>query len=78
MFCGTVPSRETTWDFFRRRDIDPITDPPVAMQWRGNGCPGPTVAKMADGRELTGTYNEMWNDNPWSTGCHADSVRNDR
>ena len=23
---------------------------------------------MADGRELTGTYNEMWNDNPWSTG----------
>jgi len=68
MFCGTVPSRESTYDFFRRRDVDPLTDPPARFRWRGNGCPGPTVAEMPDGRRLTGTYQEMWTENPWSTG----------
>lgn len=68
MFCGTVPSRDSSWDFLRRRDIDPLKDPPETFRWRGNGCPGPTVATMPDGRTFAGVYSEMWNDNPWTTG----------
>ena len=67
MFCGTVPSRESSFDFFRRRGVDPLREPPSAFQWRGNGCPGPTVGQTADGQVLEGTYNELWNDNPWTT-----------
>ncbi|MBY8974832.1 Coenzyme F420 hydrogenase/dehydrogenase, beta subunit C-terminal domain [Rhodobacteraceae bacterium NNCM2] len=67
MFCGTVPSRETTWEFFRRRDVDPRLDPPVAMRWRGDGCPGAAVGTMADGRTLRGTYQEMWVENRSTT-----------
>ncbi|MEM6549544.1 MAG: Coenzyme F420 hydrogenase/dehydrogenase, beta subunit C-terminal domain [Pseudomonadota bacterium] len=67
MFCGTVPDRSSSWDFLRRRQIDPCENPPTAFRWRGNGCPGPTVATMADGRAVEGSYNEMWTDNPYST-----------
>lgn len=67
MFCGTVPSRDSSNELFRRRAIDPETDKPVSFRWRGNGCPGPTVAEMEDGRTITATYNELWNDNPWTT-----------
>jgi coenzyme F420 hydrogenase subunit beta len=67
LFCGTVPSFSSTAGFFARRGVDVDTDRPVSFRWRGNGCPGPTVARMADGRELVGTYNELWNENPWTT-----------
>lgn len=67
MFCGTVPSRDSSNELFRRRGIDPVTDTPLSFRWRGNGCPGPTVAEMPDGRTVTATYNELWNDNPWTT-----------
>ena len=88
MFCGTVPSRATSWDFLRRRRIDPGQEMPTAFRWRGNGCPGPTIATMADGRALAGTYNEMWTENPWTTqfrckicpdaiGLHADLATGD-
>lgn len=67
MFCGTVPSVSSLVGFFERRGLDFDTDRPSAFRWRGNGCPGPTVAEMPDGSVLEGTYNELWNDNPWST-----------
>lgn len=67
MFCGTVPSIDSSFELFRRRGIDPATDKPVSFRWRGDGCPGPTVAEMDDGRVITASYNELWNDNPWTT-----------
>lgn len=67
MFCGTVPSRDTSWKVLRRKGIDPVADPPESFRWRGNGCPGPAVARFADGREVTATYNEMWNLDRWTT-----------
>ncbi len=67
MFCGTVPSRETSWKFLRRKGEDPQADPPSAFRWRGNGCPGATKATWADGREVSGTYNDLWNVERWTT-----------
>jgi coenzyme F420 hydrogenase subunit beta len=67
MFCGTVPSFSSTAGFFARRGIDLATNRPLSFRWRGEGCPGPTVAEMPDGRVLVGTYNELWNENPWTT-----------
>ena len=66
-FCGTVTSTDTTMDFLRRNGVDPEIEYPEKLRWRGNGCPGPTVATMPDGREILGGYNEMWMDNPWGT-----------
>ncbi len=69
MFCGTVPGRDDSLAMLRRRGIDPAEPhaEPVAFRWRGDGCPGPTVATLADGTRITATYNELWNDNPWTT-----------
>lgn len=67
MLCGTVPSLDMVKDWLKRRDVDPERDRPQSFRWRGDGCPGPTVARLGDGRELTGTYNELWVDNPWTT-----------
>ena len=69
MFCGTVPGRDDSLGMLRRRGIDPSAagSEPVEFRWRGNGCPGPTVAALADGSRVTATYNELWNDNPWTT-----------
>jgi coenzyme F420 hydrogenase subunit beta len=66
-YCGTVTSLETTKDFLRREGVDPEKEWPATLRWRGNGCPGPTVAVMPDGREVTGSYNDMWDNNPWTT-----------
>jgi coenzyme F420 hydrogenase subunit beta len=67
MFCGTVPSRETSWQVLRRQGIDNATDPPESFRWRGYGCPGPAVATFPDGRQVTATYNQMWNEDRWTT-----------
>ncbi len=67
MFCGTVPSLFASRGFFERRGIDIENDPPAAFRWRGEGCPGPTKAVMPDGRKFEGTYNELWDENPWTT-----------
>ncbi len=67
MFCGTVPSLLASRAFFDRRGIDLVTDPPAEFRWRGEGCPGPTRAVMPDGRVFAGTYNELWDENPWTT-----------
>jgi len=67
MFCGTVPSRDTSWKVLRRKGIDPETDPPDSFRWRGNGCPGVAVAAFPDGREVTATYNQMWTEDRWTT-----------
>ncbi len=67
MFCGTVPSLFASRAFFERRNIDMAADPPEEFRWRGRGCPGPTWAVMPDGRVLEGTYNELWDENPWTT-----------
>ena len=67
MFCGTVPSLFASRAFFDRRGIDMATDPPEEFRWRGEGCPGPTRAVMSDGRVFEGTYNELWDENPWTT-----------
>lgn len=67
MFCGTVPSRETSWKVLQRKGIDPIKDPPSTFRWRGDGCPGTARASFTDGREITATYNEMWTDARWTT-----------
>jgi coenzyme F420 hydrogenase subunit beta len=66
-FCGTVLSLETTMGFLRREGVDPEREYPETLRWRGNGCPGPTVATMPDGRQVTGLYNDMWDNNPWTT-----------
>ncbi|MFD1158750.1 Coenzyme F420 hydrogenase/dehydrogenase, beta subunit C-terminal domain [Roseovarius aestuarii] len=67
MFCGTVPSVSALEGFYARRDMDFQKDRPTSFRWRGNGCPGPTIATMPDGRILEATYNELWDDNPWTT-----------
>ena len=67
MICGSVPTLDDTLDVLRRAGIDPIKTPPKAFQWRGNGCPGPVVATMPDGREVTSTYYDMYYDNPYHT-----------
>lgn len=67
MFCGTVPSLFASRAFFDRRGIDIDTDPPGEFRWRGEGCPGPTRAVMPDGRVFEGTYNELWDEHPWTT-----------
>jgi coenzyme F420 hydrogenase subunit beta len=67
MICGTVPSLDTTMDFLRREGVNPDEEYPVALRWRGDGCPGPTLAVIPDGREVTGLYNDMWDNNPWTT-----------
>jgi coenzyme F420 hydrogenase subunit beta len=67
MFCGTVPSLAAIRGFFARRGHDLDREDPAEFRWRGNGCPGPTVATMKDGRVLQGTYNELWNENTWTT-----------
>jgi coenzyme F420 hydrogenase subunit beta len=67
MFCGTVTSLDTTMDFLRREGVNPEEEYPTSLRWRGNGCPGPTLAVMPDGREVTGLYNDMWDNNPWTT-----------
>jgi coenzyme F420 hydrogenase subunit beta len=51
----------------RRVGTDPIKTQPKAFQWRGNGCPGPMVATMPDGREVTSTYYDMYYDNSYHT-----------
>jgi coenzyme F420 hydrogenase subunit beta len=56
-----------TMALIRRNGGDPELQPPVTLRWRGNGCPGPFVAAMADGSEVTATYNDMWVDNKWTT-----------
>jgi coenzyme F420 hydrogenase subunit beta len=66
-FCGTVTSLETTKDFLRREGVDPDKEYPETLRWRGNGCPGPTLAVMPDGREVTGLYMDMWDKYPWTT-----------
>lgn len=67
MFCGTIPSRETSWKVLRRKGAAPAADPPASFRWRGNGCPGPAVAEWPDGRTVTASYNEMWNQDRWTT-----------
>lgn len=67
MFCGTVPSRETTWKMLTRKGHDPAKVAPTAFRWRGDGCPGTAKATYADGREVMATYNEMWTDARWTT-----------
>ncbi len=67
MFCGTVPSLFASRAFLERRGIDMAADPPEEFRWRGEGCPGPTKAVMSDGRVFKGTYNELWDENPWTT-----------
>ena len=69
MFCGTVPGRSDSLAMLARRGIDPSApgSSPVTFRWRGEGCPGATVAQLADGTRVTATYNELWNDNPWTT-----------
>ena len=67
MFCGTVPSLFASRAFFGRRGIDMAADPPAEFRWRGEGCPGPTRGVMPDGRAFEGTYNELWDENPWTT-----------
>jgi coenzyme F420 hydrogenase subunit beta len=67
MICGSVPMLNDTLDLLRRTGLDPIKTPPKAFQWRGNGCPGPVVATMPDGREVTSTYSDMYYDNPYHT-----------
>ena len=67
MFCGTVPSRDHSLQVLRNQGADPDTDPPATYRWRGNGCPGPAVAEWADGRRVTATYNQMWNESRWTT-----------
>ncbi len=67
LYCGTVPSIAASYGFFSRRGVDMDRDPPATFRWRGNGCPGPTLATMSDGRQFQGTYNELWDDNTWTT-----------
>ena len=67
MFCGTCPSRETSWKFLERKGENPAENPPTEFRWRGNGCPGPTVARWGDERMVVGTYNELWNGARWTT-----------
>ena len=67
MFCGTVPSLAAIRGFFARRGHDMDAEEPATFRWRGNGCPGPTVATMKNGGVLQGTYNELWNENAWTT-----------
>ena len=67
MFCGSVPGFNSTRIFFERRGIDLDKQQPVSFRWRGEGCPGPTRAVMPRGTVLSGTYREMWVDNPWTT-----------
>ncbi|WP_166418156.1 Coenzyme F420 hydrogenase/dehydrogenase, beta subunit C-terminal domain [Cochlodiniinecator piscidefendens] len=67
MFCGTVPSISSLEGFYERRNLNYHKDRPTAFRWRGMGCPGPTVATMPDGSALEGTYNELWDENPWTT-----------
>jgi len=67
MVCGSVPSMHDTMAVIRRNGGDPEREPLAALRWRGNGCPGMFVATMADGREVTNTYNDLWVDNPWTT-----------
>lgn len=67
MFCGMVPSVSALEGFFARRNLDFHKDRPTSFRWRGNGCPGPTIAEMPDGTILEGTYNELWNENHWTS-----------
>ncbi|MEM7216203.1 MAG: Coenzyme F420 hydrogenase/dehydrogenase, beta subunit C-terminal domain [Pseudomonadota bacterium] len=67
MFCGTVPSVSSLEGFYERRTLDFYRDRPRSFRWRGNGNPGPTVAEMPDGSVLEATYQEMWDDNPWTS-----------
>ncbi|WP_137701775.1 Coenzyme F420 hydrogenase/dehydrogenase, beta subunit C-terminal domain [Marimonas lutisalis] len=65
LFCGTVPSLEASDDFLARRGL--TRNDIVEFRWRGHGCPGPTYARTADGREFEGAYREFWVDNHWTT-----------
>lgn len=69
MFCGTVPNIADSLAILERRDIaiDASGRELVGFRWRGNGCPGPTEATLADGTGVAATYNELWVDHPWST-----------
>lgn len=67
LICGSVPNLDSTLDILRRRGVDPVADPPQALRWRGNGCPGPVVATMSDGREIVSSYDEMYVQNPFKT-----------
>lgn len=65
MFCGTVPNLKASTDFLARRGLS--RQDVAEFRWRGYGCPGPTVARTRDGRQYSGTYQEFWVDNPWTT-----------
>jgi coenzyme F420 hydrogenase subunit beta len=67
LICGSVPTLKDSLNVLRRHDVDPLIDPPRTFQWRGDGCPGPMVATMPDGREIRATYRGLYVDNPWST-----------
>ncbi|MDA1035996.1 MAG: Coenzyme F420 hydrogenase/dehydrogenase, beta subunit C-terminal domain [Chloroflexi bacterium] len=67
LICGSVPTLEDTLNVLRRAGLDPDREPPKTLQWRGDGCPGPIVATMPDGREVTTTYQDMYYDNPTHT-----------
>ena len=66
-FCGTVPSTDSTMDLLGRHGVDTEREQPQSLRWRGDGCPGPTVAVMPDGRQVVAGYNELFVDNPWTT-----------
>lgn len=69
MFCGTVPDTADSLAMLERRGID-SNEPGrelVEFRWRGNGCPGPNEATLADGTKVTATYGELWNEHRWST-----------
>ncbi|MGB0504584.1 MAG: Coenzyme F420 hydrogenase/dehydrogenase, beta subunit C-terminal domain [Pikeienuella sp.] len=85
MFCGTVPSRETTTKMLARKGY---SDAPDTFRWRGDGCPGAARATWKDGRKATATYQEMWTEARWTTqfrckicpdaiGLHADIATGD-
>ncbi|MDQ2089646.1 Coenzyme F420 hydrogenase/dehydrogenase, beta subunit C-terminal domain [Marimonas arenosa] len=65
LFCGTVPSLKASDDFLARRGL--AREDIAEFRWRGHGCPGPTYARTADGREFEGPYREFWVDHQWTT-----------
>jgi coenzyme F420 hydrogenase subunit beta len=67
MVCGSVPSRQSTLAVLERAGMDMAGQEPVSVRWRGDGCPGPTVAVMPDGREVRSGYLDMWVRTRWTT-----------